>query len=691
MQTLTKTLILLLCLLHFNAYPQYKVMISDNYPPYSFKDSQGQITGFTVEIINAISGLYDSKIEVEIGTWNEINQKLENNEIQAIGGANYPGYPDSEYLYTRSIINTSHCFLYNRNYVNKITPELIRTAHNPLIALYKNDVLVHYILSLNPNAKFLYVNSYNDLISSLDRPDVLCAVSKRVRGNYFADQMGKNYIYNSSHALLEQSIGFKIDISSPELAKMLDNGLEVIMANGEYNRIYDKWIAPYYRDRNEWNSYLKYIVVVGVLGILSILLLMLTNRLLQVRVRKRTQDLQHQLELNSQIMTELKEQKQKAVESEKMKSAFLANMSHEIRTPMNGILGFAELLKEHAKNNEEQLQFIDIIHQCGERMLTTINNIIEISKIEAGVEKLKISKMDFRKMIREWEKFFTIEAKLKGIDLVFNDLNPGSNCFFCTDEYKLNSIGTNLIKNAIKFTKSGQVTIQYEIKSDELYLSVADTGIGIPVQKQAVIFEQFVQADPSHSSGFEGSGLGLSISNGYARLMQTTLHLESTPGKGSTFYITFPKLKKENDCNGSNSNESLSEDHTPLKNLRILIAEDDDISYNLLFHILQDKAASIKRARNGEEIIQLIKEDPKTDLILMDRKMPRMSGEHATLEIRTFNTEVCIIGQTAESEENDQLSLLSAGCNACIEKPINREILLQTIQTCLTPKEAMIL
>ncbi len=688
MQTLTKTLLVLLCFMHLSAFSQYKVMISDNYPPYSFKDSKNEITGFNIDIIKAISSLYDIDIELETGTWNQINEKLKNNEIQAIGGANYPGYPDSEYLYTRSIVNTSHCFLYNRHFVKKITPEFIRTAHKPLISLYRNDVLVHYILSLNPDAEFLYVNNYSNLISSLDRPDVTCAISKRARGLYFADFMGKNYIYNTSHVLMEQSIGFKVNRSAPELADMLDNGLEVIMANGEYNRIYDKWIAPYYQERNDWATYLRYIIFVGILTTLSIFLLMAANRLLQIRVKKKTRDLEQQLELNSRILSELKEQKQKAVESEKMKSAFLANMSHEIRTPMNGILGFTELLKEHAQNNEEQLQFIDIIRQSGERMLTTINNIIEISKIEAGVEKVKIESIDFRKMIREWERFFIIEARRKGLVLLFLDKNPESESYFCTDEQKLNSIGMNLIKNAIKFTRAGQVTVEYELKSNELRLSVADTGIGIPEEKQNDVFGQFIQADPSHSSGYEGSGLGLSISKGYVKLLEGSISLQSTPGVGSTFGVVLPNLNNLHDCEKKLSTSRLL-NNTVLNNLRILIAEDDDISYRLLVHVLQDIAASIKRAKNGEEIVQMIKQEPDTDLILMDMKMPEMSGKTATQTIRTFNSKVCIIGQTAESLESNQFAFLKAGCNACIEKPINRNKLLQTIQTCMVSAEEL--
>ena len=275
------------------------------------------------------------------------------------------------------------------------------------------------------------------------------------------------------------------------------------------------------------------------------MLLLFVNQVLQKRVRTKTKDLQQQLDVNAKIMTELEQEKERAEESDKMKSAFLANMSHEIRTPMNGILGFTDLLETQAYSAEEQLQFIGVIKQSGNRMLNTINNIIDVSKLESGGEKIKIDPVNIKGIVAELFSFFENEARSNGLELLGNtndiiDLNT-----FYTDEYKLNSILTNLIKNALKFTKNGFVKIECKLSETKADFKIIDSGIGIPIEKQEAIFNQFVQADFSHSSGFEGSGLGLSITKGYIELLKGEISMNSEPNKGTTFFFSIPNLKDE--------------------------------------------------------------------------------------------------------------------------------------------------
>ncbi len=521
-------------------YGQYEVMFSNNYPPYNYFNEKGELVGFNIDILHAINDLYELDIKISGDQWKVINKALDEGIIQAIGGTHYPGSPDKNYIYTRSAINTSHCFLYNTKYVNKFSLELLRSLKEPVVAMWQNDVLIHYVRSLNPSTRFIYINDYEELINSLDRKDVTCIFGQRIGSMYFADKLGKDYIQPLDHRILERNMGFKVSSDSPELAVILNNGLEVILANGEYQRIYDKWITDYNKNHNDWHNYLKYLLLAGTLIVVLFLLLLIVNRILQTKVRSRTKDLQQQLELNSQIMKELEKQKTRAEESDKMKSAFLANMSHEIRTPMNGILGFTDLLKSADYSSEKQVQFLDVIQQSGNRMLGTINNIIEVSKLDSGLEKKQIEHVDIKSMMAELLNFFSPEASIKGLKLLLNENGSASSQHFYSDEYKLNSILTNLIKNALKFTHKGSITIKYSIDNSKAEFWVADTGIGIAPNKQAAIFDQFVQADFSHSSGFEGSGLGLSISKGYVKLLNGEMRLESELNKGSTFYVRIP-------------------------------------------------------------------------------------------------------------------------------------------------------
>ena len=237
---------------------------------------------------------------------------------------------------------------------------------------------------------------------------------------------------------------------------------------------------------------------------------------------------------------ELIRAKEKAEESDRLKSAFLTNMSHEIRTPMNGILGFIELLKEKKFTGDEQQEYINIIEQSSERMLNTINDIINISKVESGQMEVSISETNITEQIKYIYNFFKPEAEQKGLKLFVKNALLEREHIINTDGEKFNVILTHLVNNAIKFTHTGFIEFGYEPKGKHLEFSVKDTGIAIPKDKQEVIFERFVQAHTGNNRAFQGAGLGLSISKAYVEMLGGEIWLESEEGKGSVFYFTIP-------------------------------------------------------------------------------------------------------------------------------------------------------
>ncbi|HYQ58268.1 MAG TPA: transporter substrate-binding domain-containing protein [Draconibacterium sp.] len=670
--------IVLICVIVFtNCYylnAQYRIKASNAYPPFNFTNEKGELVGFNVDLLHAINELYYNKIEISSSDWETENRLLEQGEIDGIVGAHYPGYPDNDRLYTRSIINTSHSFFYNSRFHNNFSLEILRTLNEPVVALWENDVLVRYILSINPSAKFVYADDYNKLIQLLDDKNTTCAIAQRIIASYHISKQKKGYIKSSNHRILERNMGFMLTPNSYELAAILNNGMEVLLSNGEYQRLYNKWISAYDEEPDGLQNYWRYIIIISTMVFIVIMLLIIINHILQVRVRKKTQDLQLQLNLNKKIMEELSQQKNKAEQSDKMKSAFLANMSHEIRTPMNGILGFAELLKTQEYSKEEEQQFINIIKQSGDRMLNTINNILDISKIESGNEEAQIKEVYIPKIIADLGDFFMPEAVEKGIDLKI--MHPDKKCFefdFYSDQYKLTSILTNLIKNAIKFTKKGYIKVEYSVSNKELEVIVSDTGIGIEEKKQKEIFDYFVQADHSHSSGYEGSGLGLSITQGYVKLLHGEINVSSRRGTGTSFTVRIPNAFPEHHSKiiGSQDLEDLVEVSVSNK-LKIIIVEDDETSLNYLSHLLSDISSSLKWAKNGLEAVAMVRENPETDVVLMDIKLPRMNGLEATREIRSFNKEIYIIAQSAYAHNNYKKEALTAGCDTFITKPINK-------------------
>ncbi|HCV15549.1 MAG TPA: PAS domain-containing sensor histidine kinase, partial [Rikenellaceae bacterium] len=243
---------------------------------------------------------------------------------------------------------------------------------------------------------------------------------------------------------------------------------------------------------------------------------------------------------DKQLAAELVHAKEKAEESDRLKSAFLANISHEIRTPMNGIMGFAELLREPDLSSEQIQEYIQIIEKSGQRMLNLINDITDIARIEAGQMKYVIRESNINEIVKEIYKFFLPEAERKGLDISFITTLSTEEAVFKTDRDKLYATLSNLIKNSLKFTYKGSIVFGYHKKGEFLEFFVKDTGIGIASEKHATVFERFIQADMSNSRISEGTGLGLSISKAYVEMLGGKMWLESEESKGSTFYFTLP-------------------------------------------------------------------------------------------------------------------------------------------------------
>ena len=392
------------------------------------------------------------------------------------------------------------------------------------------------------------------------------------------------------------------------------------------------------------------------------------------------QDITEQKKLTEDLIAA----KKKAEESEHLKSAFLANMSHEIRTPMNGILGFAGLLKEPNLTGDEQQEYIAIIEKSGARMLNIINNIVDISKIEAGLMELDIKESNLIEQIEYIYTFFKPEVEAKGLDLRFkNSLNPNE-AVIKTDREKVYAILTNLVKNAIKFTSQGSIEFGCGKNAKVLEFFVRDTGIGIPKDRQEAIFERFIQADIGDKRAFQGAGLGLSITKAYVEMLGGKIWVESEPGEGSTFYFTIPLEIESEEKNLRNNSDSDSLEASQIdpegSGLKILIVEDDEGSALLISIAIRVFSKVILKAKTGIEAVELCRQNPDLDLILMDIKMPEMDGYQATKEIRKFNNDVIIIAQTAYALSGDREKAIEAGCNNYISKPIKKSQLMLLMQ-----------
>jgi len=383
----------------------------------------------------------------------------------------------------------------------------------------------------------------------------------------------------------------------------------------------------------------------------------------------------------NQIIENLNQAKIEAEESDRLKTAFLANMSHEIRTPMNSIIGFSNLLSETELVNDKKEEYLKHILQSSNILLNLIDDIIDISKIEAGQLNINLVESNVNKMIREVFSSFT-ETKSKGEVEFRLQLPPETELLTMnTDPLRLRQIITNLLGNALKFTEKGTIDLGYIIKRTDneklLEFFVKDTGIGIPLDKQTIIFERFRQVDEARTRKFGGTGLGLAISKRLVNLLGGTIWVKSEINKGSAFYFTLPL--NDSDAVQIVNIEPFQATKYNWKGKTILVAEDENSNYELLKASIYRTGIKIIRAFNGDEAVEFVKKKNGIDIVLMDIRMPRMNGYEATRIIKGLRPELPVISITAYAMSEDKNKSLEAGCDMYISKPIRPSNLLSIL------------
>jgi len=376
-------------------------------------------------------------------------------------------------------------------------------------------------------------------------------------------------------------------------------------------------------------------------------------------------------------VNDLKKALEKAESSDRLKTAFMNNISHEIRTPLNGILGFAPFIIQPDISQEEKEMFLDTLNSCGERLINTVTDYMNISLIVSGNMEINPTLIDLSLLLKEVYNHFLLPCQKKNLDFKMKIPENWDHFMLKTDRELLLRCLNHLVDNAIKFTEKGFVELGFNLKTNgtqnEVEFYVKDSGKGISQDSQMLIFDVFKQEDTANTRAYEGSGLGLSIAKGVSQLLNGEIRLDSEKEKGTTVVLTLPiegemRSKKEKMDPSIPYVEEISS---------MLIAEDDDSNYHYYEAVLKGTRIKIFRAENGQEAVDLCHKHPEIQLVLMDIKMPIMNGTEATRQIKIFRTDLPVIAITAYALHGDENEILKAGFNDYLAKPFEKTKLIK--------------
>lgn len=776
-----------------------------DYPPYHFLDSDSKPTGFSVDILEAISKTMGLNIKLELDNWTQVRIDLENERIDGVVGMSYSPDRSKKANFSAPYIYITHSIFTRKNSDIKSVDDI----KNKQVIVIKGDIMHDYLISNKITNYIIPVKNYQNALRLLSAGEYDCALITKLHGQYAIKEFNLSNLTPVGGSIQPKEACFAIRFGREDILAQINDGLQTIKSTGEYDQLYDKWFGIY--EKTDIRTQVFKIITLILFPFLILLFLILFwSWTLRKQVSIKTSELQNELNerkkaekqlihekslLDSmvnaipdlifyknkdniyigcndafckfndmkaediigkndfQLFTEsmakyffetdqrlikdnqvlrmeswethsngekvlldtlkvpftdengnalgivgichdiserykteidLKNAKEKAEESDRLKSSFLANMSHEIRTPMNAIIGFSDLLVDPDTQVDEREELVTHINNNCNTLLHLIDDIIDLAKIEANELTVFIKETHINNTLQELFEIFN-ETKKK-IDKKHIEINLDKSSFkkdfyLKTDPYRFRQIITNLTDNALKYTENGSVKLGYNIleKLNLVEFYIKDTGIGIPKNKQNEIFQRFNKIETDTSKLYRGTGLGLTITQNLVERLGGTIRVESAINHGSTFYFTLP-LSVSEKAEQNSTNKINIKNNISWKNKTILIAEDEESNYKFLEMLLSNKGINLLRAENGFEAIEICKGNNNIDLILMDVKMPGMNGLEATAKIKQTRPKLPIIIQTAYAMQNDEKESLEAGCDDYITKPIKKEKLISLLE-----------
>jgi len=510
-----------------------------DYPPFEFAEEENP-AGFDIEIARAVMGVLGYKTEFVGGSWGEITRMLNAGEIDLIAGMYMNPGREEHYAFSVPYIISFHAVFYPKNGSLQTLTDL-KNAPAPRVILQENPHIIDYIRQLNPRTQFVFRENALACLVLLSTGGGDVAIAPEKVGQYHIRKLALENISTTDIPILPREYAFAACKTDTLLIGRINHGLGMMQHSGEYIGIYRKWF-----DDGRKPGIPAWVMITTMSAILLLMVALGVyfswNRQLKRMVGVKTLEISRQLLEKEKAEAQLIIEKARAEESDRLKSAFLANMSHEIRTPMNAIIGFSELMADERTSLADRKNYYLVVQNNSQVLLNLINDIIDIAKIEAQQLEVNREPVRVNALLGSLFETYKNELRLRKKEHISLELEmPGSDMLFIiADEYRLSQVFTNVVVNAIKFTNQGYIRFGYIQEDRHLRFFVKDTGIGIPYDKQQVIFSRFRQVDEGLTRKYDGAGLGLFICQSLVNLMNGEIWLHSETGVGSEFSFRFP-------------------------------------------------------------------------------------------------------------------------------------------------------
>lgn len=650
--------------------PVLRVAVNDDFCPMSFYDADGNLSGLDVELITMVANQLGMRLEFECSDWMTCRQNLEEGKADVILGLEI--FSNMQHVLKTVPVTTDQLNIYGKNKIDSMG-----SLANKKVAVMARSVIM---TTFDLQCEYVEYSTNSEILEAVEKGDVDYGICHAAVAEKIIEKDDLNVV--PSLTIMNSFPAFGVREDQEELRDQINTILKYYANQGTLASLENKWIVNYSRNRSigyvmEQNKVFYTAYLITWLFVMFLLAILKADYSKQQRYIATLLEYQSKLEKSSQ----------EVMRANQAKSDFLSHMSHDIRTPINGVMGMVEVIKKNRSDQDKVDECLDKIQKASGHLLTLLNDVLDMSKLESGKIQLEQIPFELKKELKELQAITETQAEEKGLT-VYYDMTGIQHNELIGSPLHMRRVLLNLISNAVKYNKKdGEIhlTARELMQNDKTALiefKVADNGIGMSESFiENELFQPFIQGEAGARTKYQGTGLGMSIVQRIVREMAGSIRVESKEGEGTTFTVTLPFTIDRSE----NVPETTTEQKSDISGMKILVVEDNDLNLEIAQFMLEEDGAVVEIARDGLQAVEAFKNsrEGELDAILMDIMMPNMDGIEATKTIRGLDRadakSIPIIAMTANAFVEDMRKTKEAGMNEHLTKPVDGEKLLQVL------------